>query len=108
MSHAAVSRILGAKATPTPDLLASMAPVLRVSLGELLVRAGIATEEQIERVGNRAAVDMPLTVEQAAALLGISDPQSVAMFVTFVTGLQQQEAQRKTDTDRQGTTGTER
>ncbi|GAU67657.1 hypothetical protein SSP35_05_02240 [Streptomyces sp. NBRC 110611] len=100
VSSATVSRIINEVSVPRPDVLAAMAPTLGVSLGELLVRSGWATEEELTRTAPPAEGGRRITAEEAALLLGITDQQRLQLFVTFVTEMQRQEAQNSTDNDR--------
>ncbi|MFE1773727.1 XRE family transcriptional regulator [Streptomyces sp. NPDC059008] len=95
ISHTIVSHTLAAKRIPSPEVLADMAPVLRVPLPELLVRAGILTEEELPTRQGAPEGGSPPTPEQLAKLAGIHDPQLVQHFVTFVAGLRAQQAQNQ-------------
>lgn len=93
ISHPVVSRTLRGQNTPTPDVLEVMAPVLKVPLRELLVRAGILTEDELPQESSPAG-DRP-TPEQLAAMAGIRDAGLAQQFVTFVVGLRAQQAQKE-------------
>ncbi|MEL3944475.1 helix-turn-helix domain-containing protein [Streptomyces sp. LNU-CPARS28] len=95
VSHSTISRILNGQKIPTPDVLATMAPHLGVSLGDLLVLAGKATKEEIERAAAPPPVARRLTPEQAAAQLGIHDADLVALFTTMTKHMQTQQADRQ-------------
>lgn len=47
--HTVASRALAGKGIPAPDVPANTAPVLSVPLAELLVRAGILTDDELPR-----------------------------------------------------------
>lgn len=95
VSHSTVSRILNAQKIPTPDVLATMAPHLGVSLGDLLVLAGKATQDEINRAAGPPPVGRRSTPEEAATHLGIRDPDLVALFVTMTKQMQTQQAERQ-------------
>ncbi|MCM2420276.1 helix-turn-helix transcriptional regulator [Streptomyces sp. RKAG293] len=86
ISPATVSRLLRAEGLPDVRTLGLLAEALRVPLGEILVRAGVATPEDLAAAA-RPINPNPITAAQAAAELGITDPQSVAAFETMVAAL---------------------
>lgn len=98
VSNSTVSRILTGQKIPTPDVLATMAPHLRVSLGDLLVLAGKATREEIEQAAAPPPAFRSSTPEEIAAHLGIHDPDLVAFFVTMTKQMQTQQAERHRST----------
>ncbi|MFF4701273.1 helix-turn-helix domain-containing protein [Streptomyces chattanoogensis] len=100
ISHPVISRTLRGTNSPTPDVLEAMAPVLKVPLRELLVRAGILTEDELPNGSWPPAGERP-TPERLAAMAGIHDAGLVQQFVTFVAGLRAQQAQKELE---QGTT----
>ncbi|MFF2922760.1 helix-turn-helix domain-containing protein [Streptomyces celluloflavus] len=86
ISPATVSRLLRADGLPDLRTLHLLAEALGVPLGEILVRAGVATPEQLAAAARPISPD-PITPKQAAAELGITDPQSVQAFETMVGAL---------------------
>jgi transcriptional regulator with XRE-family HTH domain len=51
VSHANLGRWLDDSATPSVDALRRVAPLLGVRLGDLMIRAGLATREELGTVG---------------------------------------------------------
>ncbi|MFH8403765.1 helix-turn-helix domain-containing protein [Streptomyces sp. NPDC018019] len=86
ISPATVSRLLRADGIPDLKTLTLLAEAVRVPLGELLVRAAIAKPEDLAAAARPISPD-PITPQQAAAELGITDPQSVAAFEAMVSAL---------------------
>ncbi|MFE7316439.1 helix-turn-helix domain-containing protein [Streptomyces sp. NPDC057555] len=86
ISPATVSRLLRADGLPDLRTLQSLSEALGRPLGEILVRAGAASEDDLAAV-SRPIAPNPITAEQAAAELGITEPQAVAAFVAMVTAL---------------------
>jgi transcriptional regulator with XRE-family HTH domain len=82
VSAATIGRAVSGRSVPEPRLLKRMAPVLQVSFGELLVRAGITTEDEVQQ-----AAAPSLTPEQAAVQLGLTDPSLLRLFVSYTTEL---------------------
>lgn len=78
-----------------------MAPVLKVPLRELLVRAGILAEDELPPPNLPGATEVRPSPEQLAAMAGIRDAGLIQQFVTFVAGLRAQQAQKELE---QGTT----
>ncbi|MFB6846243.1 helix-turn-helix domain-containing protein [Streptomyces sp. NPDC056373] len=89
IGRATVSRMLGGQGTQHDTrILGQLAAALRVPLGEVLVRAGVATDEELGRIANPDPGPRPITPEQAADELGIQDPQARRLFVSMVETLQ--------------------
>lgn len=95
ISASTVSRILKRQSIPDPKVLALIAPHVGATLGEILVEAGVATDEQIKRVGEATPGGGRITPEQAADLLGITSPLARQLFVPFAEQLQRQEDERR-------------
>ncbi|MFD9813738.1 helix-turn-helix domain-containing protein [Streptomyces sp. NPDC059080] len=93
ISHPVVSRTLRGTNTPTPEVLEAMAPVLKVPLRELLVRAHILTEDEMPPA--TATPARRHTPEELAALVGIREPQLVQQLDVFVAGLLAQQARNQ-------------
>lgn len=86
VSPATVSRLLRADGLPDLRTLNSLSEALSIPLGEILVRAGVAAPEDLAAAARPLSPE-PITPEQAAAELGITDPQAVAAFVAMVSAL---------------------
>ncbi|MFI5808914.1 helix-turn-helix domain-containing protein [Streptomyces sp. NPDC051561] len=87
ISTATVSRLLRADGVPELRTLEQLAQGLGVSHGEILVRAGVSTPEKLAGGIDRPISPQPITAKQAAAELGITDPQAIAAFETMVDAL---------------------
>jgi transcriptional regulator with XRE-family HTH domain len=88
IGRATVSRMLGGQGATDTRVLAQLAAALTVPLGEVLVRAGIATDEELGRVAHPSPGPRRITPEQAADELGISDEQARRLFLSMVETLQ--------------------
>ncbi|MEV7413495.1 helix-turn-helix transcriptional regulator [Streptomyces althioticus] len=88
IGRATISRILAGQGATDTRVLAQLAAALQVPLGEVLVRAGIATDEELGRVANPQPGARRITPEQAADELGIADEQARRLFVSMVETLQ--------------------
>ncbi|SDT69579.1 Cro/C1-type HTH DNA-binding domain-containing protein [Streptomyces sp. TLI_053] len=95
ISASSVSRLLAGRGKYEAALLAKIAPVLRVELSELMVRAGIVTADAIGRAADPQPDGPPMTPQEAAAQLGIQSDTAVALFVSMVRTMQEQEATRR-------------
>ncbi|MFF0630354.1 helix-turn-helix domain-containing protein [Streptomyces sp. NPDC004296] len=96
ISTATVSRLLRADGLPDVRTLQALSEALRIPLGELLVRAGVASREDLAAAA-RPVTPEPISPEQAAAELGITSPEAVAAFVAMVTALRPQEGNQRTN-----------
>lgn len=92
VSPATIGRAVGGKKIPEPRLLKLMAPVLGVSLGELLIRAGVTTEEEVQQ-----AAAPRITPQQAAVQIGLTDPHLVRLFVSNTTELLRTQHEQRRD-----------
>jgi transcriptional regulator with XRE-family HTH domain len=88
IGRATVSRMLGGYGATDTRVLAQLAAALNVTLGEVLVRAGIATDEDLGRIAQPDPGPRRITPEEAADELGISDEQARRLFVSMVKTLQ--------------------
>ncbi|MEW2573614.1 helix-turn-helix transcriptional regulator [Streptomyces sp. NPDC047070] len=95
VSPATVSRILLRQSIPDPRVLGTMHPQLKVSLGELLVRAGVATEDEIEKAAEPEPGTPTITPHEAARQLGITDGPAVDLFVSYTQQLMKQAQERR-------------
>jgi transcriptional regulator with XRE-family HTH domain len=95
VSAATVGRAVSGKKIPEPKLLKLMAPALQVSFGDLLVQAGVTTEQEVQEA---ARIQPPpgrhVTPEEAAALLGLTDTNVRQLFVVYTRELQRQQRER--------------
>lgn len=89
MPEGNLSRVLRGLAG-TPDIRTTLTPIaiaLDIPLIEVLVRASVLTQDDIDALANARLEPMPITTERAAAELGIKSPEGVAMFDRTVRGL---------------------
>ncbi|MET9291148.1 helix-turn-helix transcriptional regulator [Streptomyces sp. NPDC003077] len=86
ISPATVSRLLRADGLPDLRTLQLLSQALHVALGEILVRAGVAEPEDLAAAARPISPD-PITPAQAAAELGITDPQAIHVFESMVGAL---------------------
>ncbi|MFI0736444.1 hypothetical protein ACH4S9_46855 [Streptomyces sp. NPDC021225] len=75
-------------------VLQMLAEALELPLAEVLVAAGVLSRNELQAVQRKGPRPDPLTPEQAADELGITDPQSRALFVSMTETLRQQRAER--------------
>lgn len=87
LSPTSVSRLLRGEANPDADSLRAVADTLGTPFAEVLLRAGVLTPDDLDAVRHRDTDQPHLTPEQAAAELGITDPQAVSVFVATTTAL---------------------
>ena len=80
---ASLSRLLRGEGVPDIRTLIQLADALGEPLPDILVRSGAVPAEQLAGVQHPAR-ERPITPEEAAAELGITDPTRVAAFVTMV------------------------
>lgn len=84
-----ISRLLAGTNTPDIRSLRQIAPTIRTPLPELLVRAGLATKEELAGIHTRDEDgEPPMTPEHAVDRLGIIDPQERAALITMITAIQ--------------------
>lgn len=81
LAPATISRLLaGTALSPDPESLRRIAEVLTLPFGEVLIRAGVLTADELNAVQTAPPSDRPsLTPADAAAALGIDDPLAVEM-----------------------------
>ncbi|MFF4118998.1 helix-turn-helix domain-containing protein [Streptomyces sp. NPDC001714] len=103
LGRSTVGRILNGQGATDTDVLKTIAKTLNVSYGEVLVRAGIATVEELAAVRN-ATLFTPdagsLTIEQAAVGLGFVDEPERGLFVAMTSTLLRQQQARTNDENR--------
>lgn len=90
MSHASVSRMLSGINIPDPRFFASLARALNVPLWRLLTESGLVPEDA-DAPQRIHQLPTPTSPHQAAAMLGIRNPKSVAIFEAMVNSLLDQE-----------------
>ncbi|MFK0182016.1 helix-turn-helix domain-containing protein [Streptomyces xanthochromogenes] len=78
MSHASVCRMLNGQVVPSPEFFESLGAALNIPVGELFELAGVVSPGVL--TGRQAVEPQPLTVQMAAARLGITRPLHVALF----------------------------
>ncbi|UUN29448.1 helix-turn-helix transcriptional regulator [Streptomyces sp. FIT100] len=88
-----VSRMLRGQSATETRVLQTLAQSLQLPLSEVLVAAGVLNRVELENVRHPAPRTNPLTPEQAADELGITDPQSRRLFISMTETLRQQRAE---------------
>ncbi|MFF5670322.1 helix-turn-helix domain-containing protein [Streptomyces hygroscopicus] len=86
MSESSVGRMLDGKTLPQPQLYEAIARAVKLPVGLLLVEAGILSRETLTET-TRTRVASPITPEEAAQELGITDPSDRALFLGMVERL---------------------
>ncbi|MFI8850785.1 helix-turn-helix domain-containing protein [Streptomyces sp. NPDC053499] len=81
-----LSRLLAGTATPDISTLRLIARALDLRLGVVLLRAGIATEDDLD-IASRSTDEPPLTPERAADELGIFEPAARRAFIASTEAL---------------------
>ncbi|GHJ27034.1 hypothetical protein TPA0910_14670 [Streptomyces hygroscopicus subsp. sporocinereus] len=89
-----VSRMLRGQGAMETRVLQMLAEALELPLAEVLVAAGVLSRNELQAVQHKGPRPDPLTPEQAADELGITDPQSRTLFVSMTETLRQQRAER--------------
>ncbi|MGW1772555.1 helix-turn-helix domain-containing protein [Streptomyces sp. NPDC002104] len=96
ISPATVSRLMRADGEPDLRTLGILAESLNIPLGEIFVRAGVLTPQDLAAAA-RSIDPASITSAQAAAELGITSDQGVETFERMVDGLRATEPnQRRT------------
>lgn len=89
IGRATISRILSGHGTTTDTAtLARIAETLHISLGEVLVRAGILNPNELTAINTPAPGSRRITPDQAADELGIKDVQGRRLFIALAQTLQ--------------------
>lgn len=94
ISPATVSRLMRADGEPDLRTLGILAESLNVPLGEILVRAGVLTPQDLAAAA-RPIDPAGITAKQAAAELGITSNQGVETFERMVDGLRATEPNQR-------------
>ncbi|WP_405561882.1 helix-turn-helix domain-containing protein [Streptomyces sp. NBC_01180] len=88
ISPSTVGRLLRNEGATDTRVLAAIAETLGYPLGTVLVRAGILTEADLDAISERRdTTQPPITPEQAADELGITDPQARRVYLATVAAL---------------------
>lgn len=96
LGRTTISRILnGHPHIPDPDSLRKIAEVLALPFGEVLIRAGVLTENDLRAYQTAPPSDRPpLTTDQAADALGLTDPVARQMHAAGVQAARDLQRQR--------------
>jgi transcriptional regulator with XRE-family HTH domain len=102
LSPATISRLLtGSALNPDPESLRRIADQLGLPFPEMLVQFGVLTAAELHAVQTTPPSDRPpLTEEQAAAEVGITDPVALDMYKAGVRAareLQEKRLQQRAD-----------
>ncbi|MFJ6074685.1 helix-turn-helix domain-containing protein [Streptomyces sp. NPDC093065] len=89
LSPSTVGRLLDGKRVTDMDVLARLADQLGITLGTVLLRAGIVDHDDLIAVQEPETGPDAMTPEQAATRLNITDPHKRAVFVSMTETLQQ-------------------
>ncbi|MCY0959639.1 helix-turn-helix domain-containing protein [Streptomyces sp. H27-H5] len=89
ISPSTVGRLLEGKRVTDMDVLARLAENLGVTLGTVLLRAGIVSTDDLVAIQEPETGPDAMTPEQAATALNITDPHKRAVFVSMANTLQQ-------------------
>ncbi|MEU0719080.1 helix-turn-helix transcriptional regulator [Streptomyces lavendulocolor] len=96
LSSGTVSRMLNNQGAQDIRVLETLANALGLPLPEVLVAAGILSRAELAAVQNPAPrPEGPLTAEQAAAELGINNPDDVEHFVATTEFLKRRRAKNR-------------
>lgn len=76
VSHANLGKWIANTANPTVESLRKIAPLLGVRLGDLMIRAGLATREELGTVGAPPPPGPPLTIAERTIRSRILDPRN--------------------------------
>jgi transcriptional regulator with XRE-family HTH domain len=88
LSPSTVGRLLRGDGANDLNTLTTLANALNIPLPEILVRANVISDDELTRLANRhGATPTPLTPEQAADELGITDPQARRVYLATVEAL---------------------
>ncbi|MFE6683967.1 helix-turn-helix domain-containing protein [Streptomyces sp. NPDC057729] len=87
ISPSTVGRLLQGQGATNITTLEQLATALRRPLPEILVRAGVLTQSDLEQVATRDPNRPPITPDEAADELGITDPQARKVFRATIDAL---------------------
>jgi hypothetical protein len=83
--------MLKGQAIPAPQFFQPIADAVGLPVGQLLVEAGIISEQTLTETG-QSQVESPFTAEDAADRLGITDPVTRELFLASVERLVRQQS----------------
>ncbi|MBT2427239.1 helix-turn-helix domain-containing protein [Streptomyces sp. ISL-112] len=86
LSPSTVTRLLRGEMPTDPRLLRTLAEAIKEPYAALLVRAGVISPEELAAVQNPTTTN-PITPDQAADELGITDPVERKVFINMVRTL---------------------
>ncbi|MEU1020220.1 helix-turn-helix transcriptional regulator [Streptomyces sp. NPDC005898] len=89
ISPSTVGRLLDGKRVTDMDVLARLADQLGITLGTVLLRAGIVDRDDLIAIQEPETGPNAMTPEQAATALNITEPTKRAVFVSMAETLQQ-------------------
>ncbi|MGW7201070.1 helix-turn-helix domain-containing protein [Streptomyces chryseus] len=90
-----VSRMLAGEGSTDTRTLEKVAASLGVSLGEVMIRAGVLTPHDLQAVTYRDPNRPPLTPDQAADELGITDPYARRVFNATIKALRTEPTEQR-------------
>lgn len=91
-----ISRMLAGERIPDPRSFEALASALQISIGELLVGAEIVSTSTLHQIATTPVRSHPISVEEAADDLGITDPVDRQMFAGMVERLRRLKQQQST------------
>lgn len=96
ISPSSISRLInGTARNPDPDTLKSLARALALPLGEILVRAGTLTRDELAAIQSTTVIDRPpITPEEAAADLGITDDDALVLYEAGISAAREVQRRR--------------
>lgn len=94
MSRATISRMLAGQAIPDPQSFEPLAGALGITLPQLLIRSGLASERALGGAVPASPAKPSLTIRRAAAELGIRSERGVNMFVSMTESILRDEPPR--------------
>lgn len=90
-----VSRVLSGEGSTDTRTLERIATALNLSLAEVMVRAGVLTPADLQAVTHRDPTRPPMTPDEAADELGITDPHARRVFTATINALRTQPANER-------------
>lgn len=100
MGQTAVGRMLAGQSVPDPRYFEPLARAVHIPLRKILIEAGVVSADALGSAALAVADTGPLTVEAAAARLGIRKPANVRLFVALVENMRKEEDDPKGDSRR--------
>lgn len=82
-----VSRMLAGEGSTDTRTLERVATTLREPLAEVMVRAGVLTPQDLQEVAHRDPTRPPMTPNDAADELGITDPHARRVLIATIEAL---------------------